>query len=138
MFLTKQGLLCGLALVSLLQHTRTQEWDGSSHYADGFAPDVILADGWNSSYPNSEGITGEYPPLLNGTDDEAVSALETREAKNFYLRIMPLGASIVEGYRSLDKTGFRKLLRQQLRWKGWKVNMVGTKNEGDNFADNVR
>jgi hypothetical protein len=94
--------------------------------------------GWMELFlPNSEGITSEYPPLLNGTDGETVSALETREAKNFHLRIMPLGASIVEGYRSSDKTGFRKLLRQQLRWKGWKVNMVGTKNEGHNFADNV-
>jgi hypothetical protein len=83
MFLSKQGLLCGLGLVSLLQHATAQEWDGPSPYADGFAPDVILADGWNSSYPNFEGITSEYPPLLNGTDGEAVSALETREAKDF-------------------------------------------------------
>jgi hypothetical protein len=138
MFLSKQSLLCGLGLVFFLQHAKSQEWDGPSPNADGFAPDVIVMDGWNASYPNSEGITSEYPPLLNGTDDEAVSALETREAKDFYLRIMPLGASIVQGVRSSDDTGFRKLLRQQLRWKGWKVNMVGTKNEGRNFADNVR
>lgn len=51
---------------------------------------------------------------------------------------MPLGASIVQGVSSSDEAGFRKLLRQQLRWKGWKVNMVGTKNNGKNFKDNVR
>jgi len=61
----------------------------------------------------------------------------TRSAKDFYLRILPLGASITQGYKSSDKNGYRKLLRQQLRWKGWKVNMVGTKNDGD-MADNVR
>jgi hypothetical protein len=138
MFLSKQGLLCGLGLISLLQPTVSQEWDGPSPYADGFAPDVTLADGWNASYSSFEGNASSYPPLLGGTDSEAVSSLNTRAAKDFYLRIMPLGASIVEGVKSSDESGFRKLLRQQLRWKGWKVNMVGTKNNGKKFADNVR
>jgi hypothetical protein len=56
--------------------------------------------------------------------------------KPFYLRILPLGASIVEGYESSDGTGFRKLLRNQLRWKGWPVNMVGSKQNG-RMADKV-
>ena len=49
---------------------------------------------------------------------------------------MPLGASITQDQGSTDETGYRKFLRQQLRWKGWKVNMVGSKRNGA-MADNV-
>jgi hypothetical protein len=72
-----------------------------------------------------------------GDNQNASAELVTRSAKDFYLRILPLGASITQGYKFSDKNGYHKLLRQQLRWKGWKVNMVGTKNDGD-MADNVR
>ncbi|KAK4902064.1 hypothetical protein LTR27_000966 [Elasticomyces elasticus] len=134
-----RGLLYGLGLVSFAQHTASQNWDGPSLYVNGTAPDVVLGDTWNSSYPMFEGIEESYPPLINGTDwvngGENVSRLETRAAKNFYLRVMPLGASITQGFRSSDGNGYRKSLRQQLRWKGWKVNMVGTKSDG-NMADN--
>lgn len=137
----RQGLFCGLGLVSLVQHGISQNWDGPSPYPDGTAPDVIVEDGWNSSYPGFEGITTTYPALANGTDylgeSKGAPGLAERDAKDFYLRIMPLGASITQGVRSSDENGYRKLLRQQLRWKGWKVNMVGTKNNGD-MADNVR
>ncbi|KAM0263654.1 hypothetical protein ACHAPA_008628 [Fusarium lateritium] len=56
---------------------------------------------------------------------------------DFYLRILPLGASIVAGEYSQDKAknGFRKFTRDKLRERGWKVNMVGTKN-GGTMADN--
>ena len=51
--------------------------------------------------------------------------------KPFYLRIMPLGASITEGAASSsDGTGYRKWLRAQLRSVGWPVNMVGSKQAG--------
>ncbi|KAL2064102.1 hypothetical protein VTL71DRAFT_4596 [Oculimacula yallundae] len=50
------------------------------------------------------------------------------------LRIMPLGASIVTGVGSSSGNGFRKPLRDQLRFKGWAVNMVGSKMNG-NMAD---
>jgi hypothetical protein len=137
----RQGLLCGLGFVFLIQNAASQNWDGPSPYADGFAPDVILSDDWKSSFPDFEGIDTNYPTLIAGGDGdnatEDVSHLAPRAAKDFYLRIMPLGASIVEGMKSSDGNGFRKLLRQQLRWKGWKVNMVGTKNNGD-MKDNVR
>ncbi|KAJ4255817.1 hypothetical protein NW757_004439 [Fusarium falciforme] len=43
---------------------------------------------------------------------------------------MALGASIVFGVGSSDGNGFRKLLRDQLRFSGYKVDMVGTKNGG--------
>lgn len=59
---------------------------------------------------------------------------------DFYLRIMPLGASITAGeHGPADdplKCGYRKFLRDQLRLRGWKVNMVGSFNSG-NMNDNV-
>jgi hypothetical protein len=60
------------------------------------------------------------------------------DAGDFYLRIMPLGASIVAGDYSQDdaKNGFRKFVRDKLREQKWKVNMVGNRNSG-NMADNV-
>jgi hypothetical protein len=137
----KQGLLCGLGLVLLFQQGTSQNWDGPSSYPDRVAPNVIVEDGGNSAYPLSEVINTDYPTTIDGNDDvsdgEDSTGLATRDAKDFYLRIMPLGASITEGVESSDQNGYRKLLRQQLRWKGWKVNMVGTKNDGT-MSDNVR
>lgn len=49
-----------------------------------------------------------------------------RRADDFYLRIMPLGASITYGLVSSDGNGYRKALRDQLRYDGWNVNMVGS------------
>ena len=137
----RQSLLCGLGLISLVQNGIAQNWDGPSLYPDGIAPDVTLADNWNASFPDFEGIDGSYPALIGGTDggnaSEDVSRLAPRAAKDFYLRILPLGASVTQGIKSSDNNGYRKLLRQQLRWKGWRVNFVGTKNNGD-MSDNVR
>ncbi|KXH67624.1 hypothetical protein CSAL01_07878 [Colletotrichum salicis] len=49
------------------------------------------------------------------------------EPQDFYLRIMPLGASITAGDPEYpgdtEKNGYRKALRDQLRFEGWKVNM---------------
>jgi hypothetical protein len=53
------------------------------------------------------------------------------------LRILPLGASITWGLRSTDGNGYRKALRDQLRWKGFEVNMVGSRANGT-MVDNVR
>ncbi|KAH8785916.1 hypothetical protein F5883DRAFT_708664 [Diaporthe sp. PMI_573] len=58
-----------------------------------------------------------------------------RRAPNFYARILPLGASIVQGRGSSSGNGFRKFLRDQLRKDGWMANMVGSKSEGT-MADN--
>ena len=141
MFPLKQSLLCGLGYALLVQHAASQNWDGTSTNADGFARDVNVADDWNSSTPDFEGTKSSYPLLVGGivagNARVLLSRLAPRVAKDFYLRIMPLGASIVQGIQSSDGNGFRKLLRQQLRWKGWRVNMVGTKNDGD-MSDNVR
>jgi hypothetical protein len=50
---------------------------------------------------------------------------------------MPLGASITVGYQSSDGNGYRKPLREQLRYAGWEVDMVGSLTNGT-MKDNVR
>ncbi|KAF5635566.1 integrin alpha n-terminal [Fusarium sp. NRRL 25303] len=57
--------------------------------------------------------------------------LKTRQSEKPALRIMPLGASIVSGVGSSTGNGFRKPLRDQLRFKGWLVDMVGSKQNGN-------
>ena len=78
-------------------------------------------------------------------------------AGDFYLRVLPLGASIVWGIGSTTGNGFvflagrgnlgfssnvgimtsfRKPLRDALRQAGWDVNMVGSQNHGD-MVDSV-
>ncbi|KAF4412991.1 Multidomain esterase [Colletotrichum fructicola] len=47
------------------------------------------------------------------------------------LRILPLGASIVFGVGSSTGNGFRKPLRDALRYDGFEVNMVGTRHNGN-------
>ncbi|CAM1507911.1 Fc.00g047590.m01.CDS01 [Cosmosporella sp. VM-42] len=54
-----------------------------------------------------------------------------RRAEDFFLRIMPLGASITFGLTSSDNNGYRKGLRDQLRFDGWQVNMVGSVKNGN-------
>lgn len=67
-------------------------------------------------------------------------ALE-RRAEDFWLRIMPLGASITAGdFEPPDDksgNGYRKYVRDALREEGWRVNMVGSYAKG-NMADRVR
>ncbi|KAH8887189.1 hypothetical protein GQ53DRAFT_874237 [Thozetella sp. PMI_491] len=112
--------------------------DGVSPYGDGFAPDVVSIDpAWNNTYPDYEGTSIPYLSDVddrdNTTDALGLTSLDTgkRAAQGFYLRVMPLGASITEGVQSTDGNGYRKWLRSQLRWKGWNVNMVGSKQNGD-------
>lgn len=67
---------------------------------------------------------GSASPLFNFT-----SYLHRRQGQTTspeWLRIMPLGASIVAGVRSTPEDGFRKPLRDHLRSLGYKVNMVGS------------
>ena len=66
-----------------------------------------------------EGINDDYDYVDGGFS-----------VKPFGLRIMPLGASIVFGYRSTDGNGFRSVLREKLRHHGWKVDMVGSHSNG--------
>ncbi|KAJ5147506.1 hypothetical protein N7526_000858 [Penicillium atrosanguineum] len=62
--------------------------------------------------------------------EKAVSTIQTRDTEKFLLRIMPLGASITLGYKSTDGNGYREHIRQQLRYEGWEVDMVGSKENG--------
>lgn len=66
--------------------------------------------------------------------------LRRDKPQEFFLRIMPLGASIVAGENGppedTEKNGFRKLLRDKLRSDEWDVNMVGNHNSGS-MKDNV-
>lgn len=60
---------------------------------------------------------------------------------DFYLRIMPLGASITRGQPAdpsdPNQNGYRKFIRDRLRLDGWKVNMVGSYSSWGNMADGV-
>jgi hypothetical protein len=70
--------------------------------------------------------------------EKSTSRLQKRDNGTFLLRIMPLGASITLGYGSTDHNGYRKSLRQQLRYAGWQVNMIGSLRNGtmhDNVSD---
>ncbi|KAM5381701.1 hypothetical protein ACJZ2D_002921 [Fusarium nematophilum] len=63
--------------------------------------------------------------------DFASDYLSRRQNPTVPLRILPLGASTVFGVGSSTGNGFRKPLRDALRFDGWEVNMVGTKKNGD-------
>ena len=121
-------------LVSAFGHA-----DGVSPYGDGFAPDVVAVElASDSNNPDLDIYpTPDLTEFVNATNttDEALD-LGRRAAKDFYLRVMPLGASITQGQGSSDGNGYRKWLRSQLRWKGWRVNMVGSKTDGS-MADQV-
>ncbi|KAL4961558.1 SGNH/GDSL hydrolase family protein [Aspergillus stella-maris] len=70
-----------------------------------------------------------FPPNIPSADN--VSLQHTpRASKPFLLRVMPLGASITVGYRSTDGNGYRKYLREQLRYAGWEIDMVGSLSNG--------
>lgn len=62
-------------------------------------------------------------------------------AEDFYLRLMPLGASITRGDpadpEDPDQNGYRKFLRDRLRFDGWGVNMVGSVSSFGNMNDPV-
>jgi hypothetical protein len=76
--------------------------------------------------------------LSLATDAEStdLATIQARGTKPFMLRILPLGASITQGYKSKDGNGYRKWLRQELRYAGWEVDMVGSKKTGT-MHDNV-
>ena len=86
--------------------------------------------------------SSDHNPFYNETHPVALGhpALE-RRAGDFWLRIMPLGASITAG--DLEPpgdnsgNGYRKYVRDALREAGWRVNMVGSYAKG-NMTDRVR
>jgi hypothetical protein len=103
----------------------------------GLAPSVL-------SLPLETNETHNELPYYRSPDLFGEDGLDKRaDPRSFYLRIMPLGASIVRGWPmapddvNKEGNGFRKALRDKLRFDGWKVNMVGNYQEGK-MADNVR
>lgn len=81
-----------------------------------------------SSLP-TELLSPRGSPFESSFENE-VSTIKTRETDKFLLRIMPLGASITMGYKSTDGNGYREHIRQQLRYEGWQVDMVGSEING--------
>ncbi|KAI1037688.1 hypothetical protein LB503_009542 [Fusarium chuoi] len=124
-------LLCPYPLIASHAH-------GISPYGNGDAPDVIHSESRGHELHESRSSTdldlNEFDNLTV-TADQSIE-LDRRAAKDFYLRVMPLGASITQGYKSSDGNGYRKWLRAQLRFRGWKVNMVGSERDGT-MADSV-
>ncbi|KAJ6007797.1 hypothetical protein N7540_011773 [Penicillium herquei] len=79
-------------------------------------------------------------PHLASPIDNGFATVHPRSTDNstFLLRVMPLGASITNGYLSTDGNGYRDWIRQELRYKGWDVEMVGSLRNGtmvDNFNE---
>ncbi|KAK8855247.1 carbohydrate esterase family 3 protein [Apiospora arundinis] len=106
--------------------------DGPSPWTgEEFGPDVVTPSTLSVSDSTQEvNATSLY------VNDERENDLSTR-ADKFWLRVMPLGASITQGIQSTDGNGYRKHIRDQLRFAGWNVNMVGSKRDGNmNDKDN--
>ncbi len=83
-------------------------------------------------------------PFPSGFRDEVFNAKTgaSKRGGDFYLRIMPLGASITKGdpaQPNVDtlKNGYRKPLRDRLREDQWKVNMVGSVGDYGTMNDRV-
>ncbi|KAK3299621.1 PLC-like phosphodiesterase [Chaetomium fimeti] len=74
-------------------------------------------------------ITAAFAYLPVHGHKNSTASLSARDG-TFYLRIPPLGASITWGQGSTDGNGYRKHLRDQLRFDGWNVNMVGSRSGG--------
>jgi hypothetical protein len=78
---------------------------------------ATLHSGRNLPWGNgdvSDDIETHQDLSLNYTQ---VQDLRGRAAKDFYLRIMPLGASITEGSNAAAGNGYRKHIRDQLRYR---------------------
>ncbi|GES66464.1 esterase [Aspergillus terreus] len=94
----------------------------------------------------SSSATGAAVPVSRSTDDSRYMDFDAAEwcprakrddAPKVPLRILPLGASITWGYLSSTGNGYRKPLRDKLRFEGWEVNMVGSKSNGDMVDNDV-
>jgi hypothetical protein len=92
---------------------------------------------------SSRAVTYAAPLDRNGVEPSQSSFTTTLSprAEDFYLRLMPLGASITRGDPAdpddPDENGYRKFLRDRLRFDGWEVNMVGSVSSWGNMNDRV-
>lgn len=92
-----------------------------------YGSDIFAVQAYNASGPGNNYLSGSFEKRY----------LQKKDDKPFELKILPLGASITWGLLSESGNGYRKPLRDQLRFDGWEVNMVGTKTHGS-MKDNVR
>lgn len=81
-------------------------------------------------------------PLWAGNDSSILVRRQNFDTDEHFLRIMPLGASITEGWPAFpgeqNPNGYRKFLRDRLvAGHGFKVNMVGSRASGT-LMDSVR
>jgi hypothetical protein len=138
-----------------LNSTSANNTDGDLLYGDGFAPDVYVIDTpWDDDVDDYEDVDNTLVVLddsSDGANDTSVDpdadnstynidkryvpewdeeGIQSRDTHPFYLRVMPLGASITVGYHSTDGNGYRKWIREELRHQGWPVNMVGSQQSG--------
>lgn len=90
-----------------------------------FVSALALPATLNSPTPTVHDITTLRPRTNTSTTSD-----------HFLIRLMPLGASITNGYLSTDHNGYRDWIRQQLRYEGWEVEMVGSLRNGT-MVDNV-
>jgi hypothetical protein len=88
------------------------------------------------TYEEAASFLNTSHPFVDIVGEDELPSLRSRQTSKVPLRILPLGASIVFGIGSSNGNGFRKPLRDALRYEGWSVNMVGTKNNGD-MVDSV-
>ncbi|KAF4437106.1 hypothetical protein F53441_13130 [Fusarium austroafricanum] len=90
--------------------------DGISPHSNGRAPDVINMDVGNHQSHQSQGHDDLDPSDLDNQTltVEQTPGLDRRASKDLYLRVMLLGASIAQGYKSSDGNGYHKWLRAQL------------------------
>ncbi|KAK5653242.1 hypothetical protein OQA88_9141 [Cercophora sp. LCS_1] len=94
---------------------------------------TFLFSSLSHSLPAADLVLPDTPN--NSTLAARDKVVQGRAVPDFYLRILPLGVSIVYGMGSSTGNGFRKALRDGLRVAGYKVNMVGNRSGGD-MADN--
>ncbi|KAL1864953.1 hypothetical protein VTK73DRAFT_5582 [Phialemonium thermophilum] len=111
-------------------------------YGRVFHPQILLHELiasliiWNMMNVNE--INHGLEPLPEQLGISAcLSGIDPPPTQDHFLRILPLGASIVWGVGSSSGNGFRKPLRDALRQAGWDVNMVGSQNHGDMIDNNV-
>jgi hypothetical protein len=98
---------------------------------------LVLLDAFAVAERLPVDVISRSTSLIEGIEKSS-SILQKRDNGTFLLRIMPLGASITLGYGSTDHNGYRKPLRQLLRYAGWQVNMIGSLRNGtmhDNVSD---
>ncbi|KAK6069383.1 killer toxin subunits alpha beta [Seiridium cupressi] len=94
---------------------------------------LYMVCGTVTSFPSGNDVQiGSLIPTNSSHSYRDLAHFSTkRQESKVPLRILPIGASIVYGIGSSTGNGFRKPLRDALRYDGWDVDMVGSLHSGD-------